>query len=333
VLDQLHSHVRNLGSESDAMQWSTLKEVFLSRDHGRAVPGQQYVWPEFGDYIGPLLLLLAFVGLATAGAQNAWLTALLGWAFLLMLGHFGKLAPWSILKGHVYPFTSMRVPSRFVSAVSMWLSLFMGIGIDRVSAWGGRVFRNRQWSDALRTAVLAIALIGVGDVVAAGIVWTAQGYPSSAEGSPAPSPRLYHGGPGISGFIDEPKQNRGRLECWEEWSFSGDAPFWAGDVPQVRAKDGAATIGEVVRTPNTFTFDVDATAPARLLVNSGYDRGWRTNVGELTSESKLLVLDVPAGHNHVVVKYWPHGLTLGMWLTGLSVLGIAAWFVRERRRG
>lgn len=259
--------------------------------------------------------------------------ALLAWGFLLMLGHFSSLAPWSILKGHVFPFKEMRVPSRFVYTVGLWLSVCMGIGIDRIAARARRFF-GRARGDAVRFALLAFGLVGVGDMIAVGIAWCAQCFTGAPEAKVVPSPRLYLGGPGLAAFLDEPRQNRGRLECWEEWGFTAGAPLWLGDVPQARAESPGARLGDVARTPNTFTFDVDADAPSRILVNGPFDCGWRTSVGTLGDRDKQLVLDVPAGHHHVRLRYWPHGLTAGLWLTGLTgagLLGALVWDARRRR--
>ena len=63
-----------------------------------------------------------------------------------------------------------------------------------------------------------------------------------------------------------------------------------------------------------------------------YDRGWRTNVGVLSEQGKQLALDVPAGRSRVLLKYWPHGLTLGIWLTALGLIGVTAFFVLDAKK-
>jgi uncharacterized membrane protein YfhO len=88
----------------------------------------------------------------------------------------------------------------------------------------------------------------------------------------------------------------------------------------------------VDRTQNAFVLDVDATEPARILLNSGFDRGWRASAGTVVREGHLLALDLPAGHHHVVVDYWPHGLTLGFVLSGVGLVGVGAFFVLDARR-
>jgi hypothetical protein len=130
-------------------------------------------------------------------------------------------------------------------------------------------------------------------------------------------------------MIDQPRQNRIRLACWDEWGFSAGAPMWEGDVPQAVAAPGAkVVVTNVVRTQNKFSFHVEAEAPGRVLVNSGYDRGFRSNVGTVAEENKLLVLDVPQGSHDVRMEYWPHGLSLGFFLTFVGLAGSIAGFVK-----
>lgn len=332
VMDQLKSHTRPIGLENDHIQWATLKDMFLSRTHERFVPGQSYVWPEYGTYIGPFLLGLALVGLLAAGFDAPWLVVLATVSFVLMMGHFSPAAPWAVLKGHVFPFKEMRVPSRFRCEVSMFIALFAGMAIDVLPRrLGGASRKAKDWT---RTVVLAFALVGAGDMMATGIAWFQVCFTNPPEQKVAASARLYVHGPNLASMIDQPRQNRMRLACWDEWAFSAGAPMWEGDVPQARPGPGEKAVVEVVRrTQNKFSIDVVAEAPSRILVNSGYDRGWRSNVGEVRDQDKLLVVDVPAGRHHLSLEYWPHGLTAGLVLTMLGLLGSIVAFSRLSRRG
>jgi uncharacterized membrane protein YfhO len=92
------------------------------------------------------------------------------------------------------------------------------------------------------------------------------------------------------------------------------------------------TVLEVERTQNTFRIDLDAKAPGRVLVNSPYERGWRTNVGKIADQGKLLVVDVPQGRSRVLLEYWPSWLTLGFVVSGLGVASVAVFFIVEGRR-
>ncbi len=328
---QLQHHTRDLHVEHDALKWETLKSMFLDRTHTRWIAGQEYVWPEFGAYLGPFILALALLGLLLSGFEHLWLVWITAWAFALMLGHAGPWAPWSFFKGHVFPFKEMRVPSRFNVTVTMGLTAFAGLAVDRLTRFVTRSFASERATQAARAGLLAVAFIGIGDEINSGFLWNERnGFHAPAEDTKVTaSPRFFIDGPGLADFIDEPRQNRGRSACWEEWAFEAGAPIWAGDVPQAKAADDGAAVSAVTRTQNSFTIDVEAKRPARVWLNSGYDRGWRASVGEVVREGKLLAVDVPAGRHHLVVRYWPHGLTLGLLLSGASLLAVAAYLARE----
>jgi hypothetical protein len=335
VIDQLRSHTRDLRTEVDALRWDTLKDMFLARNHSRRVAGQEYVWSsEYGAYLGPFVLALSLLGLVTTGAENVWVVVLFVWTFLLMLGHEWPWAPWHLLKSYVFPFKQMRVPSRFNGSVSLFLAVFAGLAIDRAVKVARQQFSSERAVDAVRYGLVAIAFAGVGDIMNTGFIWPEVNGFNHAPADPnvAVSPRLYLDGPGLADFIDQPHQNRGRTQCWEEWAFEQGAPLWAGDVPQARAADDRAVVTAVDRTQNSFVLDVDANRPARILLNSGFDRGWGSDEGTVVREGKQLAVDVSPGHHHVVVKYWPHGLTLGFFLLGAGVAGVTAFFVRDAKR-
>jgi hypothetical protein len=335
VIDQLRSHTRDLHAETDALQWSTLKDMFLARNHPRRVIGQEYVWSsEYGAYLGPFVLALSLLGLVLTATENVWLAVLLVWAFLLMLGHEWPFAPWHILKTYVFPFKQMRVPSRFDGSVTLFLAVFAGLAVDRIVKLAREQFSSERLVDGVRYGLLAIAFAGVGDILNTGFIWPdVNGFNRPpADASVAVSPHFYLDGPGLADFIDQPRQGRGRTACWEEWAFEQGAPLWTGDVPQARGADDAAKVTAVDRTQNSFTIDVDASRPARILLNSAFDRGWRASDGTVVREGKLLAVDVPEGHHHVVVRYWPHGLTLGFLLSGAGLAGVILFFVRDARR-
>ncbi len=327
VLDQLRSHNRSLGGESDYVRWSTFADMFLARDHGRDMPGQDYVWTEYASYVGPIVLILALLGIVLGGWQVAWMFPLLLVSFLLMLGHFAPWAPWTLLKRYAYPFTQMRVPSRFDVLVTVFLPAYAGIAVDRISALSGKWHFSMPHIDAVRAAVLGLALLGAGDIMSVGITFGTRFFTEDpARTDIVPSPRLYLEGDGLAPFIDQPAQNRGRLECWEEWAFERDAPLWKGDVPQARAADDGATVRSVTRTQNKFIIEVHAHRPALLLLNSGYDRGWRASVGSAERQGKQLAVRVPAGDHRLIVRYWPHGLTLGFVIAFFTLTAVVLYF-------
>ena len=332
VFDQVSRHKRGLGIETDAISLETLKAMFFARHHGWTVPGQTYVWPEFASYFGYVTIILCIVGLIVAVWDNAWLAALGICAFALMMGHFASWAPWHVLKEHVFPFNSMRVPSRFRLYVAFFIASFVGLAADRLHVVVRRLGFGVKAAQLARVFTLAFALFAAGDVYAVAHETVTQKYVAAPETVVPPSTPHSLEGPGLAPFLDQPRQNRGRITCADSWPFTEGAPVWTGDVPQARALDANATVEVADRTPNTFTLEVDVRAPARVAVNTPFELGWRTDVGRAVEDKKLLVLELPPGRHRVNVRYWPRGMTLGLVLSCVGVAGVVAFFTRRSWR-
>jgi hypothetical protein len=253
-----------------------------------------------------------------------------GGLFILMLGHFSPKAPWSVLHAHVFPFKQMRVPARFRLLLMVPISIWIAAGTEYVPAFV-RKFSPR-WGSAMRVVLVGLALLCAGDVVGLGQEMIRVRFTDAPEQPVTASPRFYYGGPGVTpDFIDQPRQNRAYLGCRSyEWSFVTDAPLWEGDVDQARAVDDAVIINSVSRTHNTFTADVDVKRDGRILLNSGYDRGWRSNVGKVVEVSHQLALELPPGHHVLRMRYWPEKMTLGVTISSLGLLGSLLFLFRRR---
>jgi hypothetical protein len=337
IMAQFSYHKRPISPDVDVLSWQTLRDMYMLRSpHWRShFNEQQYVFGEYVTYIGWLGVILALLGLALSAESATWLLVWAAMIFALMLGHFSDKAPWSLLNAHVFPFKAMRVPARFRLLMMVPISLWIAFATERVPVVAKRLF-GRKWAAASGVVVLGAALLCAGDVVGLGQEIMMYRFTAAPEVPGLTRSRtFYYGGPGLAGdFIDNPRQNRGWLGCRSyEWSFNTSAGVWEGDVPQARATDAeTTTVTNVTRTHNRFSFDVDAQRPTRVVLNSAHDPGWRTNVGETAIVNGQLAVDVPAGLNHVEVRYWPKYLTLGFWLSGLSLLGSILFFFRKKLR-
>lgn len=330
LLDQLTHHARPLGGEVDFIDGHLLKEMFLARTHALRF-GHEYVWGEYISYTGPIVLVLAAVGLFFSLRDQKWMLVVGAALLLIMLGHFASWAPWTLLKTHVPPFVSMRVPSRFRLLLVLFLAGWVALAIDRLPRM---LERFGGGAPALRTArvvVAGIALFAAGDVAGHAADVIASQWNGPPPSKPTPSTRLHLGGPGLAQFIDQPRQNRGRLECWEEWVPYAATSLWTGDLPQAKAMTPAATVYSVHRTQNSFLVDVETQEEAPLLFNTSWARGWRTSVGTAREQGGQLVVDVPPGHHRVRVWYWPVGLTLGFVVTALGLAASVFGLVRKPR--
>lgn len=337
LADELGSHKRLMEPDFDHLwHFRSIADMYLLRtSNWRArFVDQQYVFGEYLTYIGWIALVLVLLGMIAATFEHGWILALTAMTFVLMLGHFAPWAPYSLLQKYVVPFKSMRVPSRYRFLMLVNVCMFLGIAVDRVPTMFKGIARGRpQVTRGVRIVVACLAMIAIGDVIGLGQEIQQFRFNGPPEQRVARSTRFYYGGPGLMpDFIDQPRQNRAWLGCRHYyWAFAPDSPVWVGDVPQARALDDGAVVEVANRTHNTFTLDVDVKRPSRIVLNSSYDRNWRSDVGTVVENpDKLLAIDLPAGHHRVHVKFWPRFLTLGFVMTGLGVAGVAVFFARGR---
>jgi hypothetical protein len=329
IVDQGTHHVRFTYVENDVLDWQTLKDMYLARQHARNF-GHEYVWSEYRTYTGPILLALALSGAVVALSDKKWLTVLGVLVFLFMLGHFMTYAPWSILKQSIPPYKQMRVPSRFRLLLIVMIAGWVALAVDRLPRLFARLFGPR-WRAPFSVAVIGLAFLGAGDAAGHSVDIIASEWNGPAFTKVTPSTRLHIGGPGLAQFIDQPRQNRGRHDCWEEWvPFRGQT--WDGDLPQAKPlKQDGTTVFSVLRTQNKFFVDVAAKEPTTLLFNTSFSRGWRSDLGTPRLEGTNLAVDIPAGHHKLKVYYWPIGMTAGIVLTIVGLIATYLGFARTKK--
>lgn len=332
IQDQFASHDRVMQDDTDHLARAQIwADMYLLRSpHWRArVPNQQYVLGEYQAYIGWIGFLVFWVGVIAAASESWWLLAVSLALVALMLGHFASWAPWTYLHAHVPPFKSMRVPARFRLLLALPIAAHMGYAVDKAPAAIRRAVGMPALASALRVALFGLGVFAAGD--SAGLFTEILEY-RFTDPKPAvvtPSPRFYYGGDVHSDFANQPRQNHAWLGCRAAWYYNIEAPVWSGDVPQARAADDAATVESVSRTHNTFSLTVNASRPAKILLNSAYERGWQSTVGVVVADRQLLALEVPAGRHEIRMRYWPRRLTLGLWISALGLILALAFLLRE----
>jgi hypothetical protein len=334
IMDQFAAHKRVFEDDVDQMlDWELLRDIYtlrtpLWRSHFHA--GHQYVFGEYISYIGWIGVGLWFLGMFASATDAAWLLGLFTLTFILMLGHFAPWSPWTWLHAHMFPFKSMRVAARFRLLLMMPIALWIGFATEKVPAAVRKL--SHRWGDATRVVVVALAFLAAGDMVGLGREILAFRFQDAAAKPVVASTRFYYGGPGLADMIDEPRQNRAYLGCRAAWVYNADAAVWTGDVPQARPVGDGVIVEVANRTYDTFTIDVDVKQPSRVLVNSAYDQGWQSSVGTVVDDKHQLAVDLPVGRYRFTMRYWPKKLTLGFTISALGILGVAAFFLRDRRR-
>jgi hypothetical protein len=338
-----HSRPNPYPDVDDLARLGTLGSMLALRQPlwSHRLSGQQYVWNEYIGYVGAAGAVLVGIGALASLRRRRWLLVVAAASLLLMLGHFSRLAPWTLLHENVFPFTALRVPSRFRILLALPFALWLGIAIDDAPRFFGRRFGAFE-ARAARLSLVIGAVFVLVDVVTFGHRMVASRFGSPAPTVVSPSPRFFYGGEGLTpAFVDQPRQNRAWLGCRSyEWAFHQGAPVWVDDVPQARVGSEGASIRDVRRTQNTFTLDVEAARPSRVVVNSAFGDGWRTDVGAVVAHGEMLAVDVPPGRFVVHLRYWPRYLTAGLWVTGAGAAAISCYFAqlgcrawaRRRRR-
>ncbi len=332
LADQFRSKVRVIPPDTDALSWSKIADMYLKANvhTQQKINGDPYVWGEYTSYVGLIAVVLALAGCVIAAAEAPWMLVVALGLLVLMLGHFASWAPWTLLTKNVFPFKSMRVPARFRLLLVGYVAMFGALAVDRIPRRLRQFVGPRPWVDAISVALLACALIGAGEVAAASTKLVSERFTGPPEKPVVASTRLFYGGGDMVEYASQPRQNRGQLACRDAWAFSHGAAVWTGDVPQARATDDGANVMVANRTQNTFDVDVEVTRPTRIVLNSGYERGWRASVGTVADQAKLLAVDLPPGHHKLHVWYWPHGLTAGFVMAALGIALSTAVLARKR---
>lgn len=342
LLDQFSQHRRELPPDSDhLLRGSTLFAMFFDRGPadplGRGLAGQQYGFDEYVIYFGPFGVVAALLGSMIAWRKHRWTVFVVLVLTVLALGHFASWAPWAVLQRHVFPFTSLRVPSRFILFIALFLCVWIALLVEHAETMVAEWTANAALRRWLPIAATLIATLGVADSAEWGRSVVARRFTGAPRAEVAASPRFFYGldAEQDPDFINHPRQNHAYEYCRAtSFAFHPNAPIWTGDAPQARAAGADATILDVVRTHNTFDIEVDATAHALIRLNSAYDRGWQTNFGEIEADGELLAVRVPPGKHRVHVNYWPRTLTAGLLLSALATTACAAFLVcaKFRRR-
>lgn len=340
---QLTTFERRL-ADDDPLAATTVADMFLDpRAGGHKVFLQTFGWHEYGAYLGPVCLGLALAGLALSLERRRVWVALLGLVVLVaMLGDFAPYAPWHVLK-LAPPFSALRVSSRFRLVLMTPACALVAIAIDEVPRRLGRLLPPTR--RILRAASLAFGAFGVATALAFTSHLVGARFWQAPPARVSPSPVFYYGGAGLTPeYIDQPRQNRAWLGCRNNgWRGNAHTAVWEGDVPQARVGRGQAIVTRVTRSLGSFDLEVRAESAARVVLDSGYERGWRTNVGEIVGDGpdrgagggRLLAVDVPAGTHALRVTYRPLYFSLGAAISAASVaalLAVVASRARRRRR-
>jgi len=325
ILDELRGHPRTVGSRdgvtlTELLQMLTVRDLpWIDRSWGSG--GHQFVWAEYGSYVGYGVLALAAIGLVACLRQRRYAVIVVGALFLgLTLGEHGNASPWSLV--HRLPiYDSLRAPSRFSVLLTLFIALAAGMGLDLLLR---RVPRKRE-------LVAWLVVLGVAIDIAAVNVRVINRWRDPPIQTEPVHERFYltRDIPYERNFASFPRLNVGTTGCYEAMNFSVARGLWSGDEAQARVPQGTGEVNAWGRTTTHVWADVTLSAPGRVLFNQNYAPGWHASQGEVVDDAGQLAVDAPAGRQRIELVYRPATLWPGAIAFLLGVV-LCACLLRKR---
>ncbi len=313
ALEVFRSHPREpMGGEGNP--WSLLMMLLTSRHQDILRPGTAFGFQEYGAYISIAFMVLAALGVF-GGWRKSFPWVVSGAAFLLMArGDTGSHSIWVLLRSirlFAGIISAMRLPSRFLGALILPLSVLAGLGADLLGRILGR------WGERLSLAVLLIGLI---DSFLVGPPNLKYIFRDSTPALPTAWEFRQMRQLGAKfNMTHVAEANMGALECYEYTDI--DTKVVGYDEGDYRGEQYLVGPGKVQIehwTPNELTYDVSSLAPTVLAVNQNYNPGWvlTRGTGVVLSRDGLLGVAIPAGTQTLRLTYrskpFDYGLIIGI---------------------
>ncbi len=288
-------------------------------------------WHEFGVYTGVLPLLLAFAGLYAHYRRQRvlfWTGLACLWVSMGRTAWFVDL--WALLH-RLPPYTSLQVPSRFLTCVLLCTALFAGLGL---SDWEKSSVKGwRRW---VAPGVLLVVLLDLLSVTR----------PILANAFPIPplavsrGLEFVQGGGDFKALLAQGSNsamypallaNRGTIASYDIVGVKRGKVLGVAD-PGYRGEAYLAGSGGTARvvsfSPNRVEIAVEAAREDALVLNQNFSRGWkvRTASGSTPAVPRdgLLSAPVGAGAATVTFVYRPASVLFGLLLSALGLAAAAA---------
>jgi hypothetical protein len=275
--------------------------------------GYIWGWHEYGAFIGPVVALLAVIGVVKS-LRASWPYIVLACiSFVMVLGSFiPDWSPWDLL--HQMPgFKSIRVPSRFAILGLFGIAVLAGRGVDIVLSW----LRSRR------------AWVGIGIIAAVLGTHLAVCLPILNEvftrlpEEPVPHKefRQIEGDPNRMYWAL--LSNRGTIRsAWISGYHRYGRGILAPNTEPLEwfSSNNAVRVLDREFSPNRITFKVKTDVGGVLVVSQGFDAGWRRADGGRIQESQGLVsFYVSPEDSEAVLYYSPDYFVPGLIISLISI--------------
>lgn len=314
-------HGPGSGALHNARGLVQLRDALVSTRFHDDLPWTRGHWEDLA-HIGLAAVLLAIAGALLLGRRRErlpWIVAAVA-CLVIAMDDGGIPGLWSTL--HALPvIEQFEMPLRFAGVTTPILALLGGAALERLAALP---VRGARILAAVLGATAAIAPLVLTRSILALVFWNPP---------PAELPRsAFHQWRAPTNYQDYPSvlMNRGnvagllatsppvRVAAVGEPGYRGEAYLATGD----------GAVRETARTTCSVTLEVDAPAPARLVLNVNGYPGWRTGAGAALDHEGLVAFDVPAGRSVLRAAYQPFDVRFGLFVSLCTV----SWFAATHRR-
>lgn len=298
-------------------------------------PGQSVQWVNAGSFMGPVAVMFALIGVASAGRR--------GIAFLLVAAVFAWASFGSAYEPSLWiwlcklpVFSSMRAPERLVVYVTFAVAMFAGFGaacIDRLIASNSQTVRRTIFGTAC-VLLLAPMLWFNGPIAATAFCVPAPDIAPAGrffQGPPRQDARQWGGELYVSVL-----ENRGNPIAESDIPMpvlvkSSDEPSYRGEVYLLSGQP----IEAVTISPNSVHVEANLSGVDTLVINQNYFPGHRIEgvAGASVYEREgLIAVDLPPGRHDVRLRFAQPAVWRGLFLGGIAIaLFVVAWFTRSTR--
>jgi hypothetical protein len=304
-----------------------------------------WVWWEWGAYVG-VAGVLALCAALTVG-WTPRLVALKIAALCCVVLSLGQ-SIWALVH-HIPLFSSQHLPARLLFLAILLLALVLAGGAQE--PWA-RLVRRRPWAEAAALAIVCLYGLDLASIsrqatvapfrlevppVTASAAFRQEKLQHYRYGKPAVGPALRDRYEWPAKIIyPSMLANTGMVTCYgipleaKSNVVGSDQPGYRGLVSLA----GGAGRAEVTRwTPNAVTVHVTGASPGdRVVYDMNFDPGWRAAGAPAENWRGLVAAKVTSADQILELSYRPKGLSLGLLLFVLTVLGQALLFARERRK-
>lgn len=314
-----------------------LYDILLGRHlHTTAeiIPDQGSGWHEYGAYVGPFVVLLAFWGFITHAKHR--IVRILGTCVVLalLLSSSGPVLKPFFDQASFLPRSNI---SRTILFAIIPLSLLAGFGLEDM---------RRRISWKVLTSGLIITIVAI-DLMS-------LSYPLSRQAfilpdviplpSPAPSPIAYiahtyttrHEGIDYTRAYAAVRQGYGSLSYCSVLSPSPAVRTIHDEVDTgiLSVKTTTEEFGTwqlVSWGPNRVKATISLPAEGKVILNANYAKGWYVNDEPASEMAGRVGTALPAGNHHIVFEYKAPGFVAGIILTLLTLVTLPIYFLIGKR--